>query len=122
MIFPIIITILSEFLPENHPKCINKCPEIIDNILTSLQPEQYCKCDYINSEVSIGTSIKKIPKYAFYGAKNKEVHLHPDISIIEEGAFARSIIKINLQELTNIKTIGDGAFYSVGFIKSIAIP
>lgn len=81
MIFSLIITILSEFIPESHPKYMNKCPKKIDNILTYLQPEQYCNCIYKNSKVSIGTSIKKIPKYAFYGAEIKEVHLHPDIMI-----------------------------------------
>ena len=116
---------MSEFLPKNNPNCINdnKCPETIDNILTYLQQEQYCGCVYESAKVSIGISIKKIPKYAFYGAKIKEVHLHHDICLIDEGAFAESNIKIDLQELANIKAIGKGAFYrSRCFIKSIIIP
>lgn len=48
---------------------------------------------------------------AFYGAEIKEIHLHHDIILIDEGAFAYSNIKIDLRELTNLKTIGDGAFY-----------
>ena len=85
----------------------------IDNILAYLHPEQYCCCIYKNSKVSIGKSIKQIPKYAFYGAEIKEVHLHPDIKLIDESAhFIESIIKINMQEHTNIKTMGNDTFYS----------
>ena len=67
MIFILINTILSEFQPDNNLKCLNntKCPDSIDNILTYLQPEQYCGCTYKKSKVTIGNTIQKIPKYAF---------------------------------------------------------
>ena len=65
MIFLVVATILSEFQPNYNPKCIsnNKCPDTIDPILTSLAEEQYCGCQYKNSQVKIDESIQIIPKY-----------------------------------------------------------
>lgn len=113
MLFAFIITILSEFDPENKPECltVNKCPSNIDTIITSLTPEQFCGCQYPNSIIKIDDSIEVIPKYSFYGANIKQIILHSNVRSIEEGAFGESEVKINLSEASNLRTIGDGAFF-----------
>lgn len=124
MIYLIISNIVLFFIQEKSLKykIHNECPKEINPILTSISPWQFYGCNYPNSKVKIGENVQKISPYSFYKAIISELTFNSNVISIEQGAFAKCCIKLNFNDMTNLKTIGDCSFYMSKLIPMIIFP